>query len=154
MSKLLYTLIFLSSTFFAQNISTHKYFYDKYHNKGKSEEILLNSSKSFNNPPAKKSELSSTVFGFLPDWEYFSDSRQYLRLDLLTHIAVFGWTANLDGTLNPPLGWPWTDFINSAHQSGVKVIMTVISFDNIVSHKILTDSTVKENMINNINSLL
>ncbi len=153
MKSILFLLIF-SSTIIAQNISSHKYFYNKYHSGKKGEQIFLNSEKSYKNPEPRKSALSSTVFGFLPDWEYFSDSRQYLRFDLLTHIAIFGWVADSTGALTPPLGWPWTDFINAAHQSGVKVVMTVISFDNSSTHKILTDNAVKENLINNINSVI
>ena len=154
MRKILFLLILMSSFLSAQKISSHKYFYDKYHGNSNNKGIEINPYKSYRNPEARKSELSSTVFGFLPDWEYFSDSRQYLKLNLLTHVAVFGWTVDSTGTLNPPLGWPWTDFISLAHQSGVKVVMTVISFDDPVSHKILTDSAVKETLINNIGNVI
>jgi spore germination protein YaaH len=100
-------------------------------------------------------ELSRTVFGYLPYWEY-STSKSYLRYDLLTHIALFSFSVNANGSINNPPGgqWPWTDVINSAHQNGVKVVMSVINFDITTTemHNILTDNSLTLNFINSVKS--
>ena len=53
-----------------------------------------------------KSDLSSAVFGFLPDWEYLNGDYKYLRYDLLTHIACFDFAVDKDGNVGNPSGWP------------------------------------------------
>jgi len=93
---------------------------------------------------SKKADLSHTVFGYLPDWEY-SDARYNLRYDLLTHIATFDFYVNASGNISNPSYWPWTDVINAAHAQGVKVILTAVNFDNDVIHTLLTNSTAKNN---------
>ncbi len=93
---------------------------------------------------SKKADLSHTVFGYLPDWEY-SNARSNLRYDLLTHIATFDFYVNASGNISNPSYWPWTDVINAAHAQGVKVILTAVNFDSDVIHTLLTNSTAKNN---------
>ena len=152
MRKMLYTLILLSSILFAQQESAHKYFFEKFH--GNSEEASITHINRRLPEPGKNINLSSSVFGFLPDWEFLSGSANYLHLNLLSHIAVFGFEADSLGNLTPPFGWPWTDFISVAHQSNIKVLITIISFNNGTTHKLLTNEQAKQNLYNNIYSIL
>lgn len=99
-----------------------------------------------------KAKLSNTtIFGYLPDWEY-QTAKNYLRYDILTHIAAFDFTVNTSGALANPSYWPWTDVINTAHQNGVKVILTVVNFNGDDIHTIMTNATVKQTFFNNVKS--
>lgn len=97
----------------------------------------------------KSRQTNTVIFGYLPDWEY-GPSRQYLRYDILTHIGAFDFTVSATGAIGNPSGWPWTDVINTAHQNGVKVILTAVNFDADQIHTIMTDPTVKQTFFNNI----
>ncbi len=149
--KFIASLFILFANFlFSQSV--HEYFFNQ-----SKKQIGKNSSvqNSFIIPCSKKEkELSATVFGFLPDWEYVSDSKKYLRLDLLTHVAVFGFVADSSGELTNPMAWPWNDLITAAHENNVKVIMTVISFNGQITHKLLTDENVRNTLFGNIQNII
>jgi len=98
--------------------------------------------------------LSKIVFGFLPDWEYSAGAHTNMHYDLLTHIAAFNFEASSSGTITNPSGWPWTDVINAAHGAGTKVIMTVNNFNATEIHTILTNTTSKNNLFNNIKNII
>ncbi|MCU7496348.1 MAG: T9SS type A sorting domain-containing protein [Ignavibacteria bacterium] len=91
----------------------------------------------------------STVFGYLPDWEY-SSARSYLQYNLLTHIACFDFQATSSGGLSNPSYWPWTDVINNAHKNGVKIIMCVTNFTAADIHNIISVDANKQALITNI----
>ncbi len=97
-----------------------------------------------------KSGVSTTVFGYLPDWEYVGGSYKYLRYDLLTHIACFDFSTTKDGYISNPSGWPWTDLINKAHSNGVKVILTLVNFKKDDIRNLLTNESAKRNVIKNV----
>jgi len=103
---------------------------------------------------SQKKDLSKIVFGFLPDWEYSSGAHNNMHYDLLTHIAAFNFEASSNGSISNPSSWPWTDVINSAHGAGTKVIMTVNNFDADDIHNLLTNSTAKNSLFNNIKNTL
>jgi|GEM_PF-1053733 len=91
-------------------------------------------------------ELQKKVFGYLPYWE-LNDAN--IRLDLLTHLAVFDFLLQPDGSVSYPPDWnnnlsKWIQIISSAQTSNVKVILTV-------SNLSLTDvdSNLVSNLINN-----
>ena len=76
--------------------------------------------------------LSHEVFGYLPYWTLSSGTLAYLDYDLVSTIAYFSVGARRDGTLDPSTaGWSgWhsaamTDVISTAHQHGVRVVLTV-----------------------------
>ncbi len=96
----------------------------------------------------KSRSTGTTIFGYLPDWEY-PVSRQFLRYDILTHISAFDFTVTSTGAMTNPSGWPWTDVINTAHQNGVKVILTAVNFDGDAIHNIMTNATAKAAFFNN-----
>ncbi|MEN8191875.1 MAG: glycosyl hydrolase family 18 protein [Bacteroidota bacterium] len=98
----------------------------------------------------KSKELSKKVFGYLPDWEYIDGNHQYLRYDLLTHIAAFDFYVSNTGAVGNPSRWPWTDLINAAHSAGTKVILTAVNFDEDDIRKIITDSTVTQTFFVNV----
>lgn len=92
-----------------------------------------------------KSELTESVFGYLPYWEYQS-ARNYLRYGLLTHIALFDFaTDSLGNVFNPPY-WPWTDVINAAHQNGVKVILSTTNFKASQMRQLLNSDSAKQKL--------
>ena len=84
------------------------------------------------------------VFGFLPYWEY-PGALTWLRYDIITHISAFDFQIDSLGNVTNPSGWPWTNMINTAHQNGVKVIMTAVNFDASQIHWLITNATAKQN---------
>jgi len=96
-----------------------------------------------------KSDLTASVFGYLPYWEY-PTAKNYLRYDLLTHIALFDFAADsLGNVFNPPY-WPWTDVINKAHQNGVKVILASTNFEASQMRQLLNSDSAKQNLFSNL----
>ncbi|MBK7107231.1 MAG: T9SS type A sorting domain-containing protein [Ignavibacteriae bacterium] len=87
--------------------------------------------------------LSKSIFGYLPDWEYLENAHQDFNYDLLSHIAVFDFPVSKTGAISEPPSWPWTDVINSAHESGTKIIMVIVNFTANDIHEILTSSISK-----------
>ncbi|MCK5787489.1 MAG: hypothetical protein KAH32_00615, partial [Chlamydiia bacterium] len=83
----------------------------------------------------EEKELGRVVFGFLPDWEY-STADANMEYDLLSHLAVFAFSVQPDGSFTKPSGWPnsWATIINNAHAAGTKVVMTVTNFQLAVDH--------------------
>jgi spore germination protein YaaH len=102
-------------------------------------------------PLKKEKSAANCVFGYLPDWEYSSD-RQYLKYNLLTHIAAFDFTVSSSGAITNPSYWPWTDVIDSAHNHGVKIILCAVCFDTAAIRSLLTNSTVKQTFFSNLKS--
>ena len=100
--------------------------------------------------------LNKVVFGFLPDWEYGRGAHNNMRYELLSHVAVFDFTIQSDGSLNNPSGWPWTDVINGAHAKGTKVIMSVSNFEisDATLSTILRGTTEKNNFFKNLKSII
>jgi len=88
----------------------------------------------------------ATVFGYLPYW----CSSEYLRYDLLTHLACFSVEVNANGSLGNDHGWPWTGVINEAHASGVKVILVATLFDSDDILTLITNPTYTSNFFVNI----
>ncbi|MCK9424805.1 MAG: glycosyl hydrolase family 18 protein [Ignavibacteriaceae bacterium] len=97
----------------------------------------------------EKSELTASVFGYLPYWEYKS-AGNYLRYDLLTHIALFDFAADSLGNLQNPYYWPWTDVINKAHLNGVKVILSTTNFEASQMRQLLNSDSAKQNLFANL----
>ncbi|HEX2963590.1 MAG TPA: glycosyl hydrolase family 18 protein [Ignavibacteriales bacterium] len=100
-----------------------------------------------------RTQTSTAVFGYLPDWEYAS-AKSYLQYDLLTHLACFDFPADTLGRLKNPNPWPWTDVINQAHLHGVKVIMCVTNFTGSQINKIISVASSKQNLFSNIKNTI
>ncbi len=96
--------------------------------------------------------LSKSVFGYLPDWEYLENAHQNLNYDLLSHIAVFDFEVSKTGAISDPPNWPWNDVINNAHENGTKVIMVIVNFSATDIHDILTSSASKWIFMNSVKS--
>jgi len=96
---------------------------------------------------------TSSVFGYLPYWEY-PDALEYLQYDLLSHIAAFDFHLFPNGNVDFPSNWPWVDLINESHKNGIKIIATVVNFSSDEIHIILTDQIVKDNFFTNILNIL
>ncbi len=86
--------------------------------------------------------VNKEVFGFLPYWEENSTTLADMHWELLTTVAYFSVGLNSDGTLsdtnNPAWNSPTTaNWIATAHQHGVKVIMTITSFNSSTFYSVL-----------------
>ncbi len=153
--KILITLILFGFTVFAQTVhsvmQTESKYYLTYPILGlqSSENRFSLQKKNFTHP-----NLSKSVFGFFPWWEYKSGAYKNIQFDLLTHIAVFSFAADSLGGLVSPAGWPWIDIINSANDNGVKLIATVTNFETKSLHRILTDIGVQNQLFDNIRKIL
>ena len=97
----------------------------------------------------KKTNLSASVFGFLPDDNYPA-AKNYLRYDLLTHIACIDFYADSLGNVSNPKYWPWIDVINKAHQNGVKMILCTTNFVASQMHYLLYSDSAKQNLFTNL----
>ncbi len=128
-------------------------------NKTNSEKtVLSNSNRSANSRVIiplqfKKSNLTATVFGFLPSGQYQSE-RNYLRYDLLTHIACANFPADSLGNVSEPEYWPWTDVINKAHENGVKIILCTTNFVASQMHYFLNSGSARQNLLVNLKDML
>lgn len=94
-----------------------------------------------------------TVYGYLPYW--ISDVTDE-ELEGLTHLAVFTVGLNSDGTLNSTS--KWTDvaagLVSRAHAIGVKVHLTVASFDDSTMEAVLASSSRRATAISELASLV
>ena len=61
----------------------------------------------------KSATSTSVIFGYLPDWGY-PYTKNYLRYDILSHIAVFDFQVDSMGNMKNPSNWPWTDVITKS----------------------------------------
>lgn len=155
---LLSQLLVLSSLLFGQvNKSIHQIENEKYKSQYSLEKNSAQPDASIM-PLVKKvnNKLNKTVFGYLPYWEYSDNAQNNFRYDLLSHIAVFDFKVNQSGGFSKPSGWPWTSLINTAHQNGVKIIMTVTNFEvtKPQMHEILTNALLKSTFIANVKSTI
>ncbi|MCK9211240.1 MAG: glycosyl hydrolase family 18 protein [Ignavibacteriaceae bacterium] len=149
MKTLITILFFFYTESFAQSFSVHNTDKQTY---GKIERLEANVPENQTEIiplQFEKSELTASVFGYLPYWEY-PTARNYLRYDLLTHIALFDFAADSLGNLKNPPYWPWTDVINKAHQNGVKVILSSTNFEASQMHQLLNSDSAKQNLFSNL----
>lgn len=100
----------------------------------------------------KEKNLTHTIFGFLPDWEFVQSPP--IRYDLLTHIGVFPFETDSLGNVSIPMTWPWTNFINEAHEEGIKILMTIVNFNPDQIRSIITNEEIKINLINEVVSII
>ncbi len=142
-STVWFVFAFLLSCFPAFSQSIHQIEYEAHQSIPKQPSLYLDTEYSLL-PFNKKSSsgLSSTVFGYLPDWEYLN-ARSYLQYDLLSHIAAFDFSVSAQGDISFPSYWPWVDVINAAHENGVKMIMTVVNFNTSQLHTLLSSESNK-----------
>ncbi|MCC6551079.1 MAG: T9SS type A sorting domain-containing protein [Ignavibacteriaceae bacterium] len=152
MKKIFFIILLITACISPQKFSVHKEHYLQYGSPLKlPSEFDARGNDIIPLQYDKSRQTNTVIFGYLPDWEY-GPSRQYLRYDILTHIGAFDFTVSATGAVGNPSGWPWTDVINTAHQNGVKVILTAVNFDGDQIHTIMTDPTVKQTFFNNIKS--
>jgi spore germination protein YaaH len=112
------------------------------------------SSKSSRELTKRETLSDKIVFGFLPYW--IDSSTLNIRYDLLTHIGVFTYAVSEDGSLTDMRGnsLPWQSIFNLAYQNDVKLIMTLTNFNADDIHIILTDSVSRNNLFNNVMSII
>jgi len=74
--------------------------------------------------------INRIVFGYLPYWEDTNTKIDWLRYNLITHIAWHSVGINDNGTIDNLSGWPNTYLINKAHANGTKVLLSATKFSN------------------------
>ena len=94
-----------------------------------------------------------TVYGY---WPYWGDDLSTMHWDSLTHLAIFGVTLNADGSLsNTPY---WTNYASKAVSlgapHGVRIHMTVITFDANTMTSVLSSSSKRAAAIAQITNLV
>ncbi len=152
--KKLFFILFLVQSVWAQNQpSIHQIEYEQHKNTPKQASFFKSSQRIIPLKARVPGGPVKTVFGYLPDWEY-TNAKEYLQYDLLSHIAAFDFTVASNGNIAKPSYWPWTDVINKAHENGVKVIMTAVNFTADEIHAILTNTTIKNNFFNQVKTIL
>lgn len=102
---------------------------------------------------AQVNAANTTVYGY---WPYWGDDLNTLPWETLTHLAIFGVTLNADGTLSSTSYW--TNYAAKAMQLaspyGVRVHMTVISFDASVMTSVLGSATKRATAVSKIEALV
>lgn len=153
--KNLFIVLFIAASLNAQSV--HKYHNDLYSTdesiitksevKTESEILYMNKSNA---------SLNKVVFGYLPSWEYLLGNHQYIRWDLITHLAVFPFVADGEGNISNPTGlpWPWYDVIEKAIEKNVKIILTVVNFNPDENKLLLTDNGRRQKLFDNISTKL
>ncbi|RMF62609.1 MAG: hypothetical protein D6743_11910, partial [Calditrichaeota bacterium] len=132
-----------------ENLSIHKLEWQRHRFEATNPSLIGDRSQPIqplNTRLAKPRALKATVFGYLPYWS----SSDYLRFDLLTHIAAFSVEVNADGTLGNDHGWPWTSLINRAHSQGVKVILVATLFDGAKISTLISSQSNRQRFFANI----
>ena len=145
----LFVLVSLSNNGYTQFLSVHKADKLTYGRQEELRSFMPETNAEIIPLQFEKTELTSSVFGYLPYWEYLT-ARNYLRYDLLTHIALFDFEADSLGNLFNPPYWPWTDVINKAHQNGVKVILSTTNFEASQMRQLLNSDSAKQNLFQNL----
>lgn len=110
---------------------------------------------SQNPPPTTHHKI---VFGFLPYWNLKYE--QFVRYDLLTHIAFFGFDVTPDGSIkthtNDGYEEPgWTAYqsstfgamVRQAHDHQTKIVLVLRAFDNDTIESILLNSQNRQRLI-------
>lgn len=102
---------------------------------------------------AQAQAANTTVYGY---WPYWGDDLNTLPWDILTHVAIFGVTLNADGTLSSTSYW--TNYAAKAMQLatpyGVRVHMTLISFDANVMTSVLSSASKRATAISKLETLV
>lgn len=151
MKKLLFLILVVYSSVYAQSKSIHQIEYEEY-SKNKIQLLKSFSPDNFSFYSSKKNNLSKSVFGYLPDWEYLKNANQYINYSLITHLAVFPFTADGDGNIQDPSSWPWNVVINNVRNNNVKLILTLVNFTSSEIHNLFTSTTSKQTLFDNISS--
>ncbi len=151
MQKIFLLLLLTSYAFYAQENKSILQLEKEYYSHGTqhTEPVPIPITLQKHNSP-NGNNLTKTVFGFLPWWEYAAGSHLNIRYDLLTHIAISFFDSDGDGKITDPSYWPWSKVISDARLNNVKLIMSVSNFNPDQLHKLLTDQTSKQNLFNNI----
>ncbi|MCX7876838.1 MAG: glycosyl hydrolase family 18 protein [Melioribacteraceae bacterium] len=110
----------------------------------------VNNEKNISFEKVSATKLNKTIFGYLPWWEYLQGSSNYIRYDLISHLAIFSFEADSLGNLKDPLNWPWNDVIANASKNKVKLIISVTNFNSNEIHKLFNDKNVRTNLFKNI----
>jgi spore germination protein YaaH len=159
LNKVIFLITFLflytGSLFSQENISVHKLHKAEF---GSNEKLPSKFDISGEGiiplDQSKVKNLSMAVFGYLPDWEYNNGAHQFMRYDLLTHVACFDFNVASNGSVSLPSAWPWTDVINAAHQNGTKVILTAVNFDRDEIRAIISNEASKNTFFNDVKNLI
>lgn len=143
---------------FTCNGQPSPHLYDKVKNQEvKKIDVVYNSITSFSAKPAKN------IFGFLPYWELYNQDLT-IRFDLLTHIAVFDFLLENDGSISYPPDWEnqstqWSNIFSEAKSNDVKVIMTISNLsltdtDSLLVSNLINNQSIKSNFFSDVKNII
>ncbi len=90
------------------------------------------------------------VLGWHPYWATLTDVQSYQYTNLTT-IAYFSYAVNSTNGGYDSLGsWNTSPVVEWAHSNGVKVVLTATLFGDAATHRLLTNSTARNNLIHNL----
>ena len=90
------------------------------------------------------------VLGWHPYWATLTDVQSYQYTNLTT-IAYFSYAVNSTNGGYDSLGsWNTSPVVEWAHSNGVKVVLTATLFGDAATHRLLTNSTARNNLIGNL----
>ena len=141
----------------AQPISVHKQFMDEYRDFDQQfpyERVRGN--EPIGPLQMKTSRPRKEIFGYLPYW--FRARWNQIDYNLVSTIAYFSGEALPDGTINQAHGWPLypgdpgasadvVNMINTAHTSGVKVVLCITNFTGSEIHTIVSTPSIRTTTI-------
>lgn len=121
-----------STAWYEQNVNTEQYFFDQ---------------------QRTNCNLDKVVYGWHPYW--VGSAYNNYDWDLLSHFSFFSYEVD-ENTGNPlsTHGWSTSDAVDSALANGVKVTLCVTLFGGTDLTTFLTNSTAKQNLINNLINLV
>jgi spore germination protein YaaH len=92
--------------------------------------------------------LTREVHGYHPYWL----GGAYLAYDwsLLSTIAFFSLELDATGAITNHHGWPWNTLVSTAHQNGVRVIVTATLFSASALDALLSSPANRQNAISNL----
>lgn len=161
MRFLLTLLLLVTSSALADNIEGYKPHLEHLQQYGKAIAMQDHDSRSDVGLSTTKrsSRPSHTVFGYHPYWvDYNNGKYEPIWPDydygLLTHLAWFGLEIDSGGNIIDYHGWPVSGIVEKAHDNGVKLILTVILFDDDDIETLLASASNRQNAINELISVV
>lgn len=103
-------------------------------------------------PKAAKQDVAAgkRVLGWHPYWATMTDIQNY-QYSNLTTIAYFSYAVNsTNGGYDSIGSWNTSPVVEWAHSNGVKVVLTATLFGDTATHRLLTNYTARNALINNL----
>ena len=148
MYKLCLTLLLIGFGFSQSYQSIHELQLEYFNQHYVPEEIDDNALSEIFGKSRRNMTPTAEIFGYHPYW--MGTAWQNYNYSLLSTIAYFSAEATATGGLSNLHSWPISGLINMAHSNGVDVVLVVTLFNNSDLITLLSSSTNRQNLINNL----